>query len=114
MPPSVTILNAVADQFDIDFVASAANQAPLVQINSPTDGQVFSTSERDPFNVTATDADGQVIHLTVPAKLNAGVHGRPIQQRNVCRTMAAYGSKQLHGLGDRQGQRRPANLSRFR
>ena len=67
-PPSVTILNAVADQFDIDFVSSAANQAPLVQISSPTEGQVFSISDAIPFNITATDADGQVVHLTVTAQ----------------------------------------------
>ncbi|MBK7931975.1 MAG: carboxypeptidase regulatory-like domain-containing protein [Acidobacteria bacterium] len=67
-PPSVTVLNATFDQFDIDFEASAANQPPSVQINTPTNGGVFNMPAAIPVNVTTADADGQVVHLTVTAQ----------------------------------------------
>ncbi len=67
-PPSVTVLNATFDQFDIDFEASAANQPPSVQFNTPTNGGVFNMPAAIPVNVTTADADGQVVHLTVTAQ----------------------------------------------
>ena len=67
-PPSFSVTNATADNYDIDFVASAANQAPTVQINSPSDGATFTLPGAIPFNVTATDPDGQVVHLSVSAQ----------------------------------------------
>lgn len=67
-PPSFSVTNATADNYDIDFVASAANQSPTVQINSPTQGAVYTMPVSIPFNVTATDADGTITHLTVSAQ----------------------------------------------
>ncbi|MCW5961929.1 MAG: carboxypeptidase regulatory-like domain-containing protein [Pyrinomonadaceae bacterium] len=69
-PPSVTILNAVADNLDVDFQASAFNQPPTVQINSPSDGAMFTMPAPIPVNVTASDADGTIPHLSVLANGN--------------------------------------------
>jgi hypothetical protein len=66
-PPSVTITNATEDNLDIDFVSSAANQSPTVQINSPANGAVFTMPVAIPVNVTASDVDGNIVHLTVSA-----------------------------------------------
>jgi hypothetical protein len=66
-PPSITINNATADTFDLNFVSSAPNQAPTVTINSPANGASYAMPASIPFNVTASDADGQVVHLTVTA-----------------------------------------------
>ncbi|HEY0428884.1 MAG TPA: Ig-like domain-containing protein [Pyrinomonadaceae bacterium] len=66
-PPTVTVNSATEDYLDIDFVASQPNQAPAVQINSPADGAVYTMPATIPFNVTASDTDGQIVHLTVTA-----------------------------------------------
>jgi len=66
-PPSVSINNATQDNYDINFVSSAANQSPTVQINSPQDGAIYMMPAAIPINVTSTDPDGQVVHLTVTA-----------------------------------------------
>jgi Bacterial Ig domain/Carboxypeptidase regulatory-like domain/FG-GAP-like repeat/Beta-propeller repeat len=66
-PPSFTVNNATQDNIDIDFVANAPNQSPSVTINSPTDGATYTMPAVIPVNVTATDADGSVAHLTVSA-----------------------------------------------
>ncbi len=66
-PPSVSLNNVTQDNFDINFVSSAVNQPPTVQINSPLDGAIYTTATAIPFNVTASDADGQIVHLTVTA-----------------------------------------------
>ncbi len=67
-PASATFTNVVQDVFDIDFVASAANQSPTVQFNSPANGAVYTMPAPIPINVTATDSDGTVAHLTVSAQ----------------------------------------------
>ena len=67
-PPSVTYTNVTQTIYDIDFVASAVNQAPTVQINSPANGAVFTMPAAIPINVTAADADGSVTHLSVSAQ----------------------------------------------
>ncbi len=67
-PPSATFTNVMQTIYDIDFVASAVNQAPTVQINSPADGAVFTMPAAIPINVTAADADGSVIHLSMSAQ----------------------------------------------
>jgi hypothetical protein len=66
-PASQSFTNVTADIFDIDFVTSAPNQAPSVTINSPTAGSTFTMPAAIPVNVTATDPDGSVVHLTVSA-----------------------------------------------
>ncbi len=66
-PPSASFTNVTQDTFDINFVSSAVNQPPTVQINSPADGAIYTTANAIPFNVTASDADGQIVHLTVTA-----------------------------------------------
>lgn len=68
MPPSATFVNVTASIYDILFVASAANQAPTVQINSPANGAVYTMPAAIPINVTAADADGSVTHLSVMAQ----------------------------------------------
>jgi hypothetical protein len=67
-PPSVTILNATTDRYDVNFVSSASNQPPSVTINSPTEGSVYVVGDAIPVNVAATDGDGQVVHLRVTAQ----------------------------------------------
>ena len=66
-PPSASFTNVTNDVFSINFVSSAANQPPTVQINSPADGAVYTIGQAIPFNISANDADGQVVHLTVTA-----------------------------------------------
>lgn len=67
-PPSASFTNVTQNIYDIYFVASAPNQAPTVQINSPTDGAVFTMPAAIPINVTASDVDGQVVHLSMAAQ----------------------------------------------
>jgi len=67
-PASASFTNVMQDVYDIFFVASAANQAPAVQINSPADGAVFTMPAPVPINVTATDPDGSVAQLQVSAQ----------------------------------------------
>jgi hypothetical protein len=67
-PPSATFTNVTADILDIDFTASATNQAPTVQINSPANGAVYSMPVAIPINVTSSDIDGQVVRLTIAAQ----------------------------------------------
>ncbi len=69
-PPSFSVANATADMLDIDFVASASNQSPAVQINSPVDGAVYTMPASIPVNATATDADGNIVRLTLSAVSN--------------------------------------------
>ncbi len=66
-PPSFSVTNAMTDMLDIDFVASASNQSPTVQINSPVDGAVYTMPASIPVNATATDADGNIVRLTLTA-----------------------------------------------
>jgi hypothetical protein len=70
-PASFSVTNATQDNLDIDFVTSGTNQSPSVTINSPTDGATFTMPAAIPVNVTATDPDGQVVHLTVSAVGNS-------------------------------------------
>lgn len=67
-PPSASFTNVVADVFDINFVASAANQAPSVLFNSPADGASFTMPAGVPISATATDVDGSIIHLQITAQ----------------------------------------------
>lgn len=67
-PPSAVFVNVTTNIYDIFFVASAANQAPTVQINSPANGAIYTMPAAIPFNVTAADADGSVVHLSVTAQ----------------------------------------------
>lgn len=67
-PPTATFLNVTTNIYDIYFVASAANQAPTVQINSPVNGAVYTMPAAIPINVTAADVDGTVAHLSVTAQ----------------------------------------------
>jgi len=66
-PPSSTFINVTQDVDNIVFVSSAANQPPVVQINSPANGAVYTMPVAIPINVTATDADGSIAHLSVSA-----------------------------------------------
>ena len=70
-PPSFSVTNATADNYDIDFQSSGFNQAPTVQINSPADGAVFTLPEAVPFNVTSSDFDGTVANLKLSAVGNS-------------------------------------------
>jgi hypothetical protein len=70
-PPSFTVTNATQDNIDIDFVSLQPNQSPSVTINSPANGAVYTMPVAIPVNVTATDPDGQVVHLTVSAVGNS-------------------------------------------
>jgi hypothetical protein len=65
-PPSFTVLNATADNYDIDFVTSGFNEPPTVQIISPENGTVVTMPGVVQLNVTSAD-DGQVVHLTASA-----------------------------------------------
>jgi hypothetical protein len=67
-PQTLTFSNLTSDAVDADFVADTTNQAPTVQINSPSNGAVYQMPAAIPFNVTAADSDGQVVHLTVTAQ----------------------------------------------
>ncbi|HEV7646421.1 MAG TPA: Ig-like domain-containing protein [Pyrinomonadaceae bacterium] len=67
-PPSASFTNVTADIFDIDFQSSASNQSPTVQINSPVDGAVYTMPASIPVNATATDADGNIVRLTLSAQ----------------------------------------------
>ena len=67
-PESQTFTNLIFDNDDVDFVSSAPNQPPTVTINSPMDGAVFSLPNPIPISATATDTDGQVVHLSVAAQ----------------------------------------------
>ena len=70
-PASFSVTNATEDNLDVDFVASGTNQSPSVTINSPTDGAVYTMPAAIPVNVTATDPDGTIAHLTVSAVGNS-------------------------------------------
>ncbi|HLM01848.1 MAG TPA: Ig-like domain-containing protein, partial [Pyrinomonadaceae bacterium] len=70
-PPSFTVTNATQDNIDIDFVSTMPNQSPSVTINSPANGATFTMPVAIPVNVTATDPDGTVVHLTVSAVGNS-------------------------------------------
>jgi hypothetical protein len=70
-PTSFSVTNATADNLDVDFVASGVNQSPSVTINSPADGAVYTMPAAIPVNVTATDPDGTIAHLTVSAVGNS-------------------------------------------
>jgi|GEM_PF-2026555 len=67
-PPSATYTNVTQTIDDVYFVASAVNSAPTVQINTPTNGTVFTMPVSIPINVTAADIDGSVTHLSVSAQ----------------------------------------------
>ncbi len=67
-PASQTLTNLILNNDDVDFVSSAANQPPTVTINSPADGAVFNLPNPVPINATATDVDGQVVHLSIAAQ----------------------------------------------
>lgn len=67
-PPSASFTDVTQDIFDINFVASAPNQAPSVLINSPANGASFTMPVAIPINVTASDPDGQIIHLSMSAQ----------------------------------------------
>lgn len=66
-PVSQTVTNLTHDVLDLNFTSSAPNQAPIVQFNSPADGSVYTMPATVPINVTATDVDGQITHLSVSA-----------------------------------------------
>lgn len=72
-PPSVLFTNVTSDNLDVDFVSSAANQAPTVQLNSPTEGAVFNMPVTIPISATAADGDGQIARLRVSAEGNSMV-----------------------------------------
>jgi hypothetical protein len=69
-PPSYTIANAVADEYDLDFQASAANQPPVVTIVSPENGTVHDMPGSIRVIANATD-DGTVTGLSVTAVGNS-------------------------------------------
>jgi hypothetical protein len=66
-PTAQTFTNLTTDLLDVDFTSSAANQAPTVQFNSPTDGATFNMPAVIPISATASDADGSIVHLSVSA-----------------------------------------------
>jgi hypothetical protein len=66
-PASRNFTNLTQDILDVNFNSSAANQPPTVQFNSPANGATFNMPVVIPVSATATDADGQVVHLTVSA-----------------------------------------------
>lgn len=67
-PPSASFVNVTQNIYDVFFIASAANQSPTVQINSPANGAAFTMPTAIPINVTASDADGTIAHLSVTAQ----------------------------------------------
>ena len=66
-PPSQTFLNAIEDNLDVDFEASAQNTAPSVTITSPTEGAVFNMPASIPVSATASDPDGTIVRLRLTA-----------------------------------------------
>lgn len=70
-PESQTFINMQFENVDVDFEASAPNQPPLVTINSPTDGSTFNLPGPIPISATATDTDGNVVHLRMIAVGNS-------------------------------------------
>ena len=66
-PPSFSVTNPTRDYYDIDFQSSVNNQSPTIQIESPTDGQVFTMPVTIQMTATANDTDGQVVHLKMTA-----------------------------------------------
>lgn len=67
-PVSFSVNNATEDNYDINFQSSAANIAPTVQINSPADGAVFTMPATIPVSATATDTNGNIVHLSLSAQ----------------------------------------------
>ena len=69
-PNSFSVTNAVADNYDVDFQASQFNEFPTVQINDPSDGATFTISAPIHFNVTTSDPNGDIPHLSLSAQGN--------------------------------------------
>jgi hypothetical protein len=67
-PPSASFTNVTQDNLDVDFVSSASNQSPTVQITSPADGSVFTMPAVIQVSASAADADGTIARLTVSAQ----------------------------------------------
>jgi uncharacterized cupin superfamily protein len=65
-PLNYTIENAIADEYDLDFQASATNQPPVVNIVAPENGTVHDMPGSIQVVASATD-DGQVTGLRVTA-----------------------------------------------
>jgi hypothetical protein len=66
-PAQRVFTNVTANLLDQNFAYSGTNQAPTVQFNSPTAGATFNMPTAIPINATATDADGNIMHLSVSA-----------------------------------------------
>lgn len=79
-PTSRTYANLTGDIVDADFDANVTNQPPSVQFNSPANGATFTMPTAIQIDATATDPDGQVVHLSVSA--SNGVFTTTIGQSN--------------------------------
>jgi hypothetical protein len=67
-PTTRSYTNVTTNITGIDFVQSAPNQSPTIQIVAPTDGAVFTMPQPVPIQVTANDPDNNVTRLRVFAQ----------------------------------------------
>ncbi|MBP2335085.1 glucose/arabinose dehydrogenase/PKD repeat protein [Saccharothrix coeruleofusca] len=82
-------------------VISVGNTAPVVTLNAPADGKVFSFGDQVPFSVTVTDPeDGQVdcSKVTVEYILGHDSHGHPLSRATGCEGVIATPSDGGHGM----------------
>jgi glucose/arabinose dehydrogenase/PKD repeat protein len=81
-------------------VVNVGNTAPVVVLNAPADGRVFSFGDQLPFSVTVTDPeDGQVdcSKVTVEYILGHDSHGHPLTRATGCEGVIATPSDGGHG-----------------
>ncbi|MGW4113383.1 carbohydrate-binding protein [Actinosynnema sp. NPDC004786] len=82
-------------------VVTVGNTAPVVVLNAPADGRVFSFGDQVPFSVTVTDPeDGQVdcAKVTVEYILGHDSHGHPLSRATGCEGVIATPSDGGHGM----------------
>ncbi|HEX6124569.1 MAG TPA: Ig-like domain-containing protein, partial [Pyrinomonadaceae bacterium] len=66
-PTSRGYSNVITDVSGVDFVASAPNTAPTIQLLAPTDGAVYTMPVAIPINVVAADAENNINRVRVLA-----------------------------------------------
>ena len=66
-PTSRSYSNVVTNVTGVNFVASAPNTPPTVQLLAPTDGAVYTMPVAIPINVVATDAENNINRVRVLA-----------------------------------------------
>lgn len=66
-PVSRSYTNVTNNISNIDFIASAPNQPPTLQFNSPTNGATYTMPAPIPLNVAASDPDNNIQNVRVIA-----------------------------------------------